>query len=141
METTYNIFLDDNRQPIDAYKYTNRIEYKNFHWNIVDSYDAFVDLFTKKIMENELPRIVSFDHDLATEHYLVAAKNLLNSFDESSVKIPTGWHALLWMLNTYAANDIKLPHIMFHTKNPAGLKNMQALIDQYENNRQNKWMI
>lgn len=140
MKTTYNILLDDNRTPADVYDYTKRMEYKSFNWIIVRNYQEFVDLFTNRFMNNELPKLVSFDHDLATEHYIIAAKNLLNEFDENSVKIPTGWHALSWMLNTYTCNDIKLPHILFHSKNPAGVKNMQSLLDEYETNTK-KWTI
>ena len=140
MTTTYNIFLDDNRNPIDVYEYTNRLEYKIFAWKVVRSYQEFVDLFTERLMNNELPRLVSFDHDLATEHYLIAARNFLNEFDENSVNIPTGWHALLWMINTYVEDDMKLPHILLHTKNPAGKKNMQSLIDEYGVNSK-KWTI
>lgn len=140
MTTTYNIFLDDNRNPIDVYEYTNRLEYKMFAWKVVRSYQEFVDLFTERLMNNELPRLVSFDHDLATEHYLIAARNFLNEFDENSVNIPTGWHALLWMINTYVEDDMKLPHILLHTKNPAGKKNMQSLIDEYGVNSK-RWTI
>ena len=140
MTTNYNIFLDDNRNPIDVYEYTNQLEYKIFAWKVVRSYQEFVDLFTERLMNNELPRLVSFDHDLATEHYLIAARNFLNEFDENSVIIPTGWHALLWMINTYVEQDMKLPHIFLHTKNPAGKKNMQSLIDEYGVNSK-KWTI
>ena len=75
----YNLFLDDIRDPKNMipgmevlYKdgmLIHRNNPDNFYykhdWVVVRSYNEFVDYITK----NGLPKLVSFDHDLAPEHY------------------------------------------------------------------------
>src|SRR5260370_10100302 len=54
------LFLDDIRKPPDS------------TWDVVRSYDAFVAY----IETNGVPDIISFDHDLAFEHYPLNDSNL-----------------------------------------------------------------
>ena len=57
------LFLDDIRIPEDAYKYTNNHDFISKKWDIVRSYDEFVEYITNK----GLPRHIAFDHDLGSE--------------------------------------------------------------------------
>jgi len=141
MRRTYNVLLDDERTPSDVFYYKRDDEYKTLIWEIVKSYNEFVDLFCHKYVYGELPSVISFDHDLVGEHYMKGAKTMFKTFDENSVTIPTGWHCLVWLLKFYEENDMELPKIMIHTKNPAGEENMKAvLLDYYDRKEKSKWM-
>ena len=51
------LYLDDQRTPTETIP--------GYHpWNVVRNYEEF----TKWIIENGIPDLVSFDHDLAEEH-------------------------------------------------------------------------
>ncbi len=139
MGKTYNLFLDDVRKPIDVYLYTYRPEYKDLLWDIAKNYDEFTTIFSTKYANGDMPRVISLDHDLTKEHYLLGSKSAYMYFNEVDVKEPTGWHVLMWIINFYETNDIELPNIMIHSKNPAGTKNMKKLLSEYENRRNLKW--
>lgn len=67
MEKTKRLlFLDDVRYPIEAYHYTKQDIFLRSDWHIVRNYGQFVS----RILEKGLPEMISFDHDLADEHYL-----------------------------------------------------------------------
>jgi len=67
MELTKRLlFLDDIRDPKDAYTYTKKEVFQREDWHIVRNYQAFAD----RILEKGLPEMISFDHDLADQHYL-----------------------------------------------------------------------
>lgn len=57
---SYNLFLDDIRNPSDCIHYMYTPIYTSVDWVIVRNYNEFV----KTIEEKGLPEIVSFDHDL-----------------------------------------------------------------------------
>ena len=135
MKNCYNLFLDDVRTPHDVFEYTNQKEYKNLQWEIARSYDDFVNIFSHRYIHGQMPCLISFDHDLAAEHYLLGASTLYHSFDEEKVTIPTGWHTLVWLLNFYDSNDLKLPNILIHTKNPGGAVNMYNSIREFRDKR------
>ena len=59
--TMYNLFLDDIRTET----YAEFFNYRDFEWTIVKDHTAFIDC----IEANGVPAIISFDHDLAEEHY------------------------------------------------------------------------
>jgi sulfur relay (sulfurtransferase) DsrF/TusC family protein len=57
---SYNLFLDDFREPVDSFYYLGNPTYNILDWKIVRNYDEFV----KMIQENGIPETISFDHDL-----------------------------------------------------------------------------
>ena len=65
MEKKSMLFLDDIRKPLDAEAYTHNLIYRQIPWYIVRNYEQF----TQTIKENGIPQVISFDHDLADEHY------------------------------------------------------------------------
>lgn len=126
----YNLFLDDIRVPEDVFNYTGNPVFLKEEWVIVRSYYEFV----KYIEENGLPKIVTFDHDLADVHYDVQDHvdedyyDLMAAQDEK-----TGFHCAKWMINYCMDNELKLPErILIHSMNGVGAKNINSLFTTYE---------
>ncbi len=66
MEMTKRLlFLDDIRYPVEVYRYTKQDVFLRKDWHIVRNYEQFIN----RILEKGLPEMISFDHDLADEHY------------------------------------------------------------------------
>lgn len=130
METkNYNLFLDDYRQPIDAYDYTHNQLYL-MKWIVVKNYDEFV-----KIVElYGVPQVISFDHDLGRDHYKHQSDIDYDQFTEK-----TGYHCAKWFIDYCIDNKSKLPAtILIHSMNPAGSMNIKSLFDTYNKIYNNK---
>lgn len=126
---SYNLFLDDIRTPEMAFHYMRDIIYLDRKWIIVRTYDDFV----KYIEANGMPDIVSYDHDLADEHYhddmykgVAVYAKLYDSFKEK-----TGKHCLDWLIQKCIDEKLKFPKWVLHTMNPAGKQAMQGSINTY----------
>lgn len=126
----YNLYLDDERQPIQSVGFTNNNIYATTEWVIVRSYDQFV----KCIQENGLPVLVSFDHDLAEPHYHESmfkdGKVYMKYLETVSEK--TGMDCVKWMVDYCMDNSLKLPQWLTHSMNPVGRKNMDAYLTNFE---------
>jgi hypothetical protein len=95
-------------------------------WVIVRNYNEFV----KYIQENDLPEIISFDHDLADVHY--SNQENLNEDSYDIMEEKTGYHCAKWLINYCIDNNKKLPAtILIHSMNPAGSHNIKSLFDTY----------
>jgi hypothetical protein len=117
----YNLFLDDFRNPEDAYEFRLNPVYLLEHWIIVCNYDEFINY----IEQHGLPKIVSFDHDLGEEHY---EKQL--PYDQYTEK--TGYDCAKWLINYCIDHNKKLPAtILIHSMNVAGSYNIQSLFESY----------
>ena len=118
----YNLFLDDIRNPVDVLSYNPRERvYADFEWVVVRNYDEFV----KTILEQGMPKMLSFDHDLADEDY---GQQL--SYDQYTEK--TGYHCAKWLIDYCIDNKKELPDLIFvHSWNPAGTQNIISLFDSY----------
>lgn len=115
------LFLDDRRVPYDVFLNTIDIDYSNNdEWYIVKSYDEFVDY----ISNNELPSLISFDHDLIFEHYFSENQTDINY---ESMVTKTGYHAAKWLLEYCKNGGLQIPSVKFHTMNTEGKKNMEEL--------------
>jgi hypothetical protein len=112
----YNLFLDDIREPKDV----TWIKLPEVDWFIVRNYKEFVDSIKKK----GLPQMVSFDHDLAPEHY---AFNNSNNSDE-----PTGYDCAKWLVEFCQCHHKQFPQYYIHSMNPAGVKNIDSYIKSYK---------
>lgn len=121
----YNLFIDDIRQPNWVTLYRTK-DYNKFKWIVVKSYDEFVDY----IIKNGMPKLISYDHDLADEHYIVTDVAIRNGLDirDYGFKEKTGYDALKWLCEYALDNKIKLPEIKFHTANIVGLENMKMYL-------------
>jgi hypothetical protein len=123
---SYNLFLDDFRQPVDAFLHTGNPIYNKVQWMIVRNYDEF----RHYIQRNGMPQIVSFDHDLADEHY--GMQEHLDEIEYLMFQEKTGYDCAKWLINYCIDTNEKLPAtILIHSMNPAGSLNIKSLFDSY----------
>jgi hypothetical protein len=121
----YNLFLDDERNVADV----KWVQYPLVHWVVVRNYQEFVDT----VIKNGIPERVSFDHDLADQHYLEYVKSIeTKNFDYNAVSEKTGYHACMWLIEYCLEKNIPFPEHYIHTLNPIGRINIQSLIDTYK---------
>jgi hypothetical protein len=122
------IFLDDIRVPSDCVTYMhsrigNMTPIYLEEWNIVRNYDEFVEVVTQHYNEIEC---ISFDHDLAHEHYDPSMYERSNAYDElySDFKEKTGYDCAKWLKAFYEEKEKMLPAIIVHSMNPVGTQNI-----------------
>lgn len=117
------VFLDDVRESKDCVTYMHqRIGDKNpIHlkeWIIAKNYDEFVDIVSENF---DTITHVSFDHDLANEHYI--------SDQPSDMYLEkTGLDCAKWLKEFYEKNDTTLPIMFIHSMNPIGT---QRIINEF----------
>ena len=95
----YKLFLDDERNPF-------HVAWVKGHfpgpWVVVRNYDQFV----KEVTERGLPAHVSFDHDLADEHYRKSMydpdKHYSNYYTDGTFKEKTGFDCAKWLVELTA---------------------------------------
>ncbi len=123
-----NLFLDDFRMPSDAFNYMYNPEYLKLEWDIVRNYDEFVAYIEK----NGMPDLISFDHDLADEHY--TPPEYWESYEKSkqyqesqNYKEKTGFDCAKWIVDYCMDNNVGLPKIYIHSMNPVGSDNIKNL--------------
>lgn len=120
----YKLFLDDLRNPIDAYFYMHAPIYNEEGWTIVRNYAEFVDMITSQ----GIPEIVSFDHDLGPEAYKCQTDIPYDQFTEK-----TGYHCAQWLINYCIDHNKNIPkYVLIHTMNPVGRQNIESLFRTYE---------
>lgn len=123
----YNLFLDDERFP----KQVSWIDLPPVEWQIVRNYNEFVET----IKQQGVPNHVSFDNDLADEHY---GKVLYEDRDgdfkkiNASFKERTGYDCAKFLVNYCQENNVKFPYYTVHSMNPVGKENIIALIENYK---------
>ena len=119
----YNLFLDDVRSPKSAYSYMQLPIYLQAEWIVVRNYYAFISLIQSK----GVPDMISFDHDLADEHYKVQDFNYSNEEYEK-----TGYHCAKWLIDYCLDNKKELPKkIIVHSMNPYGSQNIKSLFETF----------
>lgn len=123
---SYNLFLDDFRYPQTAFSYTRDPRHNKLNWTIVRSYDEFVATVEKQ----GIPDIISYDHDLADEHY---APETWNPEGEESYLEKTGLHCARYLLEKL--DGTKHPEYIIHSMNPVGSRNIQNAIEDYDRYR------
>jgi hypothetical protein len=118
------VFLDDYRKPSDVFYLSVDFDYQEDNgWLIIKSYDEFI----KYIINNDLPELISFDHDLSQEHYLPEHQTNINY---SGIQ-KTGYHALKWLIDYCEENKLSLPICKVHSQNIIGKNNILELIESY----------
>ena len=120
-----NLFLDDYRDPDDVYKYIDNFDYISKIWVVVKNYNEFI----KHIKTFGLPEIISFDHDLAPEHYVSLVEH---EIPYSRFKEKTGYDCVIWLCEYCLKHNKKLPEYLFHTQNRIGLMNMYKYINKFK---------
>lgn len=127
------LFLDDIRVPKDAFDYIKDEIYINKTWIIVRNFNEFIQY----IIENGLPDLISFDHDLADEHYVPskywydyeASKKYQ---EQQNNKEKTGFDCAKWLVDYCIDNDLKLPSYLSHSMNPVGRDNILGILDNFK---------
>lgn len=134
----YNLFLDDYRDPTDCVGYVHPMGirpdlYTNNKWVIVKNYDEFVECITKY----GLPTLISFDHDLADEHY--TPEEYWSDYDASkkyqeslTYKEKTGLDCAKWLVDYCMNNKQELPKYEAHSMNPVGRDNIISLLNNFK---------
>lgn len=126
----YNLFLDDVRTPESTYKYTLKDVYILKEWSIVRSYEAFV----AHITTHGLPKLISFDHDLAKAHYhesMYKGREVYMKYIETTTE-KTGYDCAKWLVEYCINNNLNLPNFMIHSMNPVGGENIQMLLENFK---------
>ena len=108
-----NLFLDDFRNPNDAFNYMKLPIYNNEKWEIVRNYKEFC----KWLSVNGLPDVISFDHDL-------------NDFYKGEEF--TGLNCAQFLVAYCEANELKLPEIYIHSQNPIGKQRIESYLKSYQ---------
>jgi hypothetical protein len=117
----YNLFLDDQRDLYQAFQMTLDNDYKNRKWYIVRSFNEFCEFVSRNYFEKKtVPLMVSFDHDLADEHYSFQSEPIpYLKFIEK-----TGYDCAKWLIDFCIQNGIDIPNYKVHTVNFVGEKNI-----------------
>lgn len=117
----YKLFLDDERFPRQVTWVRLPTTIDN-HWTIVRSYDEFV----KTIQEKGMPEFISFDHDLAFEHYTEGFAGTAPKYN--SYKEKTGYDAAKWLREYCDFNDVPVPPYTVHSMNLVGRANIHGAL-------------
>lgn len=118
----YKLFLDDERYP-EKVTWCALPTYFRNHWKIVRSYEEFV----RTIERMGLPEFVTFDHDLAHEHYREGFAGTEPKYDEYKEK--TGYHCAEWLVHYCVMNDLQIPPFQVHSMNQVGSQNIRRVLD------------
>jgi hypothetical protein len=106
------LFIDDIRNPIDVFGYTNKEIFKEKDWIIVRTYEEFTNYLTN----NNFPDIISFDHDLS---------------DTSEIE-KTGYDCAKFLVDFCMDTDQKVPIFFVHSQNPIGGENIKVLLNNFK---------
>ena len=106
-----------------------KIDLRIYHeeWEIVRSHGQFINW----IMENGLPDLISFDHDLTDDDNLKEELNIEEWFDIDNNKDYTGMDSAKWLINYCVDNNLRLPQYVVHSANPVGYENIKELLDLF----------
>lgn len=123
-----NIFLDDERIP----KNVSWVELPLVEWTVARNYKQFVDIIEK----HGIPKFISFDHDLADEHYRASMynpdKHYSNYYTDGTFKEKTGFDCAEWLVNYCIDNKLDIPPYCVHSMNPIGKENIEGLLEGYK---------
>jgi len=117
----------ENKQQTFLYLDDIRIISPSYNPIYVRTYDEF----KQYILNNGIPDIISFDHDIEPDHYLMPFEIIRDSPDLADMG-PTGYDAAKWLINYCLDNDLKLNKIYVHSSNPAGSQNIISLINNFK---------
>jgi hypothetical protein len=131
---SYLLFLDDVRQPKDAFLYNDggvmlldKTKTSNGNWEIVRNYNDFV----KIIEERGFPSICSFDNDLCLEHMKYYINFLKNPgyYEWENFQTKSGIHCAKYLKDKLSPNDnIK---VYVHSANEEGRRIIRDIMKEY----------
>jgi len=124
------LWLDDYRNPFLDNEQKVPPGATSIEW--VVSYDQFTEWITRFGM----PDMISFDHDLADEHY--TPQEYWDDYDASKeyqdaqvYTEKTGMQCAKWLVNYCMDSGLGLPKYYVHSANPVGADNIRGLLDNF----------
>lgn len=118
------VFLDDVRNPYCVFKNTILPIYEHDEdWVIIRSYDDFVSYLNN----NDIPEVVSFDHDLSYDAYL--PQNQEGEIDYDSLEEKTGYDAAKILVEYCLNKGVDIPMYYVHSANPVGAENIKYYLE------------
>jgi hypothetical protein len=81
-------------------------------------------------VDNGLPEIISFDHDLTDVVELKEDLPIEEWFDLENSREYTGMDCARWLMNYCLETNKPLPKYVIHSSNPDGSKNMEELLSK-----------
>jgi hypothetical protein len=137
MKRNVFLFLDDIRMPKDAFDYTHNEMFLKSKWVIVRDYNEFV----RHIESNGMPKMISFDHDLADSHY--TPEELWTDYEKSKAwqeqqvhKEKTGFECAKWLVDYCVDKGEELPDFFCHSQNPVGKDNIEGLLNNFKKHQE-----
>jgi hypothetical protein len=115
------LYLDDCRTPQPTH---------GLEWHIVRSYGEFVAY----VEENGVPELISFDHDLAPEHYApphVWGEKYAGWVAEQRFAEKTGMQAAEWLKEYCLDMGEQLRAFTVHSANPEGAEQILTLLNNF----------
>jgi len=131
----YKIYLDDVRTPVDKE-----------NWEVVRSYDEFIETVTKLGLENI--ETISLDHDLGdtamNEYFTNVSPNY--TLDYNAIQEKTGYDCAKWLVEHFYDKNpdwillgrlqkktvgFNFPTVYTHSANPIGSANILGYINNF----------
>jgi hypothetical protein len=91
--------------------------------DLVRNYDEFVAY----LETHDMPEVISWDHDIAEEHYLTASEDECTEIPYATYKEKTGLHCAQYVVE----NSLPLELWTIHSLNPVGGENIRRLLRSY----------
>lgn len=121
------LWLDDIRNPFTNEHKRTPPGYENIIW-VKNKFE-----FMRHLDLHGLPDAVSFDHDLADEHYLPESWGSYDGYKEE-----TGLDCAKYLINYCLEKNKDLPTCYVHSQNPIGSENILLLLDSFKIYKNNK---
>lgn len=100
--------------------------------------------FTQWIIKFGLPHVISFDHDLADEHYTpeyfwndYMESKKFQEWREKDYQEKTGMDCAKWLVDYCMNNDKDLPLFYSHSANPVGRDNILCFLENFKKHYKN----
>lgn len=123
------LWLDDCRDPKNS-EFLDKFcpEYKNNMKEVI--WVKSFNEFEKWILFNGLPAKISFDHDLADEHYAPEEryKDYPKWVTKQKFEEKSGMDCAKWLVDYCLDYDKELPKWTCHSANPSGAENISKLL-------------
>lgn len=116
----WNLFLDDVRDLETTHQYMKNSDYLLKEWVIVRNFQEFVEALKS---HSELPDLISYDHDLADEHYDVSMYHGVPQYSQvaENFREKTGLDCVRYLIQEYLEpRKIRHPDYLIHSMNPVG---------------------
>ena len=122
------LYLDDVRTPLNM---SNEWVGELPEWQVVRSYDEFVEHIQKNGLENY--EIISLDHDLGESAMKEFYRNVHPNYtlNYNNIVEKTGYDCAKWLVEESVNKNIPLPKVYTHSANPIGSDNIMGYINNY----------